>query len=67
MTLSARLQFGDASGVQSPVSFGGFGSLTRHLGRLSDGRVTVTYFSPPYFQFIMLIALGAFCWKIFMI
>ncbi|GMP66750.1 hypothetical protein CsSME_00026974 [Camellia sinensis var. sinensis] len=29
------LQFGDASGIQSPVSFGGFGSLTRHLGRLS--------------------------------
>lgn len=30
-------QFGDASGIQSPVSFGGFGSLTRHLGRLSAG------------------------------
>lgn len=37
MTVSACLQFGDASGIQSPVSFGGFGSLTRHLGRLSDG------------------------------
>ncbi|XP_057441613.1 uncharacterized protein LOC130733455 isoform X4 [Lotus japonicus] len=31
------LQFGDASGIQSPVSFGGFGSLTRHLGRISAG------------------------------
>ncbi|KAL0311255.1 UNVERIFIED_CONTAM: hypothetical protein Sangu_2420200 [Sesamum angustifolium] len=31
------LEFGDASGIQSPVSFGGFGSLTRHLGRLSAG------------------------------
>ncbi|KAK4758981.1 hypothetical protein SAY87_020282 [Trapa incisa] len=31
------VQFGDASGIQSPVSFGGFGSLTRHLGRLSEG------------------------------
>lgn len=31
------VQFGDASGIQSPVSFGGFGSLTRHLGRLSNG------------------------------
>ncbi|PWA36608.1 lycopene beta/epsilon cyclase protein [Artemisia annua] len=31
------LQFGDASGIQSPISFGGFGSLTRHLGRLSNG------------------------------
>ncbi|KAH7861462.1 hypothetical protein Vadar_026527 [Vaccinium darrowii] len=31
------LQFGDASGIQSPVSFGGFGSLTRHLRRLSAG------------------------------
>ncbi|XP_027172912.1 uncharacterized protein LOC113772501 [Coffea eugenioides] len=31
------LQFGDASGIQSPVSFGGFGSLTRHLWRLTEG------------------------------
>ncbi|KAG9135339.1 hypothetical protein Leryth_026628 [Lithospermum erythrorhizon] len=31
------LQFGDASGIQSPVSFGGFGSLTRHLGRITEG------------------------------
>eukprot|EP00252_Welwitschia_mirabilis_P000908 TRINITY_DN10900_c0_g1_i3.p1 TRINITY_DN10900_c0_g1~~TRINITY_DN10900_c0_g1_i3.p1 ORF type:complete len:620 (+),score=92.88 TRINITY_DN10900_c0_g1_i3:240-1862(+) len=31
------LQVGDASGIQSPVSFGGFGSLTRHLSRLSNG------------------------------
>eukprot|EP00250_Pteridium_aquilinum_P013578 c21433_g1_i1 orf=668-2395(-) len=31
------LQVGDASGIQSPVSFGGFGSITRHLGRLADG------------------------------
>ncbi|KAJ6973307.1 hypothetical protein NC653_033595 [Populus alba x Populus x berolinensis] len=26
------------SGIQSPVSFGGFGSLTRHLGRLSAAK-----------------------------
>ena len=26
---------GDASGIQSPLSFGGFGALTRHLGRVS--------------------------------
>ena len=26
---------GDASGIQSPLSFGGFGALTRHLGRIS--------------------------------
>lgn len=31
------LQIGDASGIQSPISFGGFGSITRHLGRLTDG------------------------------
>ncbi|XP_068656029.1 uncharacterized protein [Aristolochia californica] len=31
------LQIGDASGIQSPVSFGGFGSMTRHLSRLSSG------------------------------
>ncbi|XP_027332344.1 uncharacterized protein LOC113847436 isoform X2 [Abrus precatorius] len=34
---SRVLQFGDASGIQSPVSFGGFGSLARHLQRLSTG------------------------------
>lgn len=28
------LQVGDASGIQSPLSFGGFGALTRHLPRL---------------------------------
>jgi len=29
------LQLGDASATQSPLSFGGFGSLLRHLSRLS--------------------------------
>jgi len=33
------LAVGDASGIQSPLSFGGFGALTRHLGRIS-GAVT---------------------------
>lgn len=28
------LPVGDASGVQSPLSFGGFGSLTRHIDRI---------------------------------
>lgn len=28
------LQVGDASGIQSPLSFGGFGALTRHMPRL---------------------------------
>jgi hypothetical protein len=28
---------GDASGIQSPISFGGFGAIIRHLGRLSNG------------------------------
>ena len=27
---------GDSSGVQSPVSFGGFGAVTRHLPRLAS-------------------------------
>jgi hypothetical protein len=31
------LQVGDASGIQSPISFGGFGAIIRHLGRLSNG------------------------------
>ena len=30
------LQIGDASGIQSPLSFGGFGALTRHLRRLTS-------------------------------
>jgi len=30
------LQVGDASGIQSPLSFGGLGALTRHIGRLTN-------------------------------
>lgn len=32
---SRVLAVGDASGIQSPLSFGGFGALTRHLERMS--------------------------------
>ncbi|MBD2022807.1 FAD-binding oxidoreductase [Leptolyngbya sp. FACHB-36] len=31
------LPVGDSSGGQSPLSFGGFGAMVRHLKRLSDG------------------------------
>ena len=31
------LPIGDSSGAQSPVSFGGFGSMLRHLSRLTNG------------------------------
>jgi lycopene cyclase CruP len=31
------LQIGDSSGMQSPLSFGGFGALMRHLVRLTTG------------------------------
>jgi lycopene cyclase CruP len=31
------LAIGDSSGSQSPLSFGGFGAMVRHLGRLSAG------------------------------
>ncbi|GLC52765.1 hypothetical protein PLESTB_000665700 [Pleodorina starrii] len=31
------MQIGDASAAQSPLSFGGFGSMMRHLGRLTRG------------------------------
>jgi lycopene cyclase CruP len=31
------LPLGDSSGLQSPLSFGGFGAMMRHLGRLTDG------------------------------
>lgn len=31
------LPVGDSSGLQSPLSFGGFGALLRHLPRLGDG------------------------------
>ncbi|WP_309743572.1 FAD-binding oxidoreductase [Chamaesiphon sp. OTE_20_metabat_361] len=33
------LLVGDSSGSQSPVSFGGFGAMMRHLSRLTDGIV----------------------------
>ncbi|GJP54272.1 hypothetical protein CLOM_g13381 [Closterium sp. NIES-68] len=33
------IQVGDASGIQSPLSFGGFGAITRHLPRITDGLV----------------------------
>jgi len=32
---SRVLAVGDASGIQSPLSFGGFGALTRHLDRIT--------------------------------
>ncbi len=31
------LPLGDSSGLQSPLSFGGFGAMVRHLPRLTDG------------------------------
>jgi lycopene cyclase CruP len=31
------LQVGDSSGMQSPLSFGGFGAVVRHLARLTEG------------------------------
>ena len=31
------MQVGDASASQSPLSFGGFGCMLRHLQRLTDG------------------------------
>ncbi|GIL49897.1 hypothetical protein Vafri_6207 [Volvox africanus] len=34
-TFDRVIQVGDASGLQSPLSFGGFGALTRHLARLT--------------------------------
>ena len=47
------LAVGDASGVQSPLSFGGFGALTRHLGRITDA---VSFFN---FDF------SIFCYSLF--
>lgn len=34
---SRVLQVGDSSGMQSPLSFGGFGAMMRHLVRLTEG------------------------------
>jgi lycopene cyclase CruP len=34
---SRLLPVGDSSGAQSPVSFGGFGAMVRHLQRLTNG------------------------------
>lgn len=50
------LQIGDASGIQSPISFGGFGAITRHIGRLSNGKKiswpVISYFSLIQVHFI---------------
>jgi len=35
--LSRILPVGDSSGNQSPLSFGGFGAMVRHLKRLTAG------------------------------
>ena len=37
MILLCSLQVGDASSSSSPLSFGGFGSMLRHLPRLAEG------------------------------
>lgn len=37
LTWKRILPIGDSSGSQSPVSFGGFGAMVRHLQRLSQG------------------------------
>ena len=37
MPYSRILACGDSAASQSPVSFGGFGAMLRHLGRLSNG------------------------------
>ena len=36
-TWNRTLAVGDSSGSQSPLSFGGFGAMVRHLQRLTDG------------------------------
>ena len=40
------LQVGDASGIQSPLSFGGFGAMTRHLERLRQAVTEALEVSP---------------------
>ena len=40
------LQVGDASGIQSPLSFGGFGALTRHMPRLVSAITDALHVSP---------------------
>jgi len=35
--VGSEWQVGDASASASPLSFGGFGSMVRHLGRLTTG------------------------------
>jgi lycopene cyclase CruP len=46
---------GDAGGTQSPVSFGGFGSLLRHLPRLTpalSAALLSTPLTPPYLRLL---------------
>ena len=44
------MQVGDASGIQSPLSFGGFGALTRHLDRLCGAVTGALEVRPPWPQ-----------------
>ena len=37
MPWSRLLAIGDSAGGQSPISFGGFGAMVRHLQRLTQG------------------------------
>ena len=39
------LAVGDASGIQSPLSFGGFGSLTRHISRITNALDEATQYN----------------------
>ena len=40
------LQIGDASGIQSPLSFGGFGALMRHIPRIKRAVVEALQVGP---------------------
>ena len=51
--LDRILQIGDASGIQSPLSFGGFGALSRHLPRLKAAIVEALNVSKFWLPFIL--------------
>lgn len=54
---SRILAVGDASGIQSPLSFGGFGALTRHLNRISGALVEALDGEFHSFMYFIMVAL----------
>ena len=57
---TAVVQIGDASASQSPLSFGGFGNMLRHLPRLIEGTDQALRWGSDWHAVMALSACGIF-------